>query len=129
MAREKKGKNSFVLYYDLEEQTKMLTDQQVGRLLRMVLAYEIRGERLEEQEPTVQMAFQFLKPGLDINREKYEKMCARNKKNRNHGNELSPVVTTGTDTEIDPDTEPEIDPETEMIMKKKLFSDQLKNWK
>ena len=121
-----KKKRSFILYYDFEEQTAALTDAQVGRLIRVLMAYEMRGEVPEEPDPSVQMAFQFLKPGLDINREKYEKMCARNKKNRNRNNDSSPAVTTGTDTDTDHDTERDI--ETEMKMKKKLFSEHLRNW-
>lgn len=36
-------KNSFLIYYDFEEQTAALTDAQVGRLMRMILAYERRA--------------------------------------------------------------------------------------
>lgn len=32
------GKNSLILYYDFEEQTAAFTDEQVGRLVRMLLA-------------------------------------------------------------------------------------------
>lgn len=108
MGREK---TSFLIYYDFEEQTASLTDQQVGRLIRTMLAYEKRGELLEEQEPAVTMAFRFLKPGLDNNRLKYEKICERNRKNCRKGNQTSPLVTSGADPEPEPDPEP--DPECE----------------
>ncbi len=112
MSREK---NSFLIYYDFEEQTTSLTDQQVGRLIRMMLAYEKRGELLEEQEPAVTMAFRFLKTGLDSNRLKYEKVCERNRKNCRKGIQSLPVVTSGADTEPepDPDTEPESEKDRE----------------
>lgn len=61
-------KNSFLIYYDFEEQTAALTDAQVGRLMRMILAYERRGEVPTEGEPELIMAFRFLKPSLDTNR-------------------------------------------------------------
>ena len=35
-----KEKSSFILYYDFEEQTATLTDEQVGRLIRVMLDYE-----------------------------------------------------------------------------------------
>ena len=35
-----KEKNSFIVYYDFEEQTATLSDQQVGRLIRVMLDYE-----------------------------------------------------------------------------------------
>ena len=38
-----KEKNSFIVYYDFEEQTATLSDQQVGRLIRVMLDYEKRG--------------------------------------------------------------------------------------
>ena len=109
----RKEKNSLLLYYDFEEQTASLTDQQVGQLIRTMLAYEKRGELLEGQEPAVTMAFLFLKPGLDNNRAKYERVCERNRRNRHKGDVSSPVVATGTDPEPDPDTDKEPDQEPE----------------
>ena len=57
-------KNSFLIYYDFEEQTAALTDAQVGRLM----------------------------PSLDTNREKYDRVCQRNKRNR-----AKALLTTGDD--------------------------------
>ena len=76
-----KEKNSFLIYYDFETQTAALSDAQVGQLLRAMLAYEKRGEVPEGLEGPIQMAFQFLKPVLDSNREKYARICARNRRN------------------------------------------------
>lgn len=109
----RREKNSFLLYYDFEDQTASLTDQQVGRLIRTMLAYERRGELLEDQEPAVTMAFRFLKPSLDSNRVKYEKVCERNRRNRHKGDQSSPVVTSGTDTEPEKEPEPDQEPDTE----------------
>lgn len=109
----RKEKNSLLLYYDFEEQTASLTDQQVGRLIRTMLAYEKRGELLEDQEPAVAMAFLFLKPGLDSNRAKYEMVCERNRRNRHKGDQSSPVVTSGTEPEPDKEPEPDQEPDTD----------------
>lgn len=129
----RREKNSLLLYYDFEEQTASLTDQQVGRLIRTILAYERRGELLEDQEPAVTMAFLFLKPGLDNNRLKYEKVCERNRRNRQKRDQSSPVVTGGTDTEPEkepePDREPdpEPDPDTEREREKEREKEK-RNW-
>lgn len=68
MARQK---NSLILYYDFEEQTALLTDCQIGTLIRAMLAYEKRGELPETLDAAIQMAFQFLKIGLDVNSARY----------------------------------------------------------
>ena len=80
-----KEKNSFIVYYDFEEQTATLSDQQVGRLIRVMLDYEKRGVLPDGEDTLVGMAFWFLKVGLDLNDEKYRKVCERNKFNRNGG--------------------------------------------
>lgn len=109
-----KARNSFILYYDFEEQTASLTDAQVGQLIRAILDYERRGVFPETEDSAIQMAFRFLKVGLDLNAEKYEKICQRNRNNRMIGYTSAPVVTSGTygtDTEPNPNPEPETEPE------------------
>lgn len=101
------NKNSFIIYYDFEEQTAGFTDAQVGELIRMILSYEIRGQLPQSENPALKMAFRFLKPVLDCNRRKYEKMCERNRNNRRGGREKPPLVTSGTDTDTDTDTDTE----------------------
>ena len=82
MARAEK--RSFVLHYDLEEQTELLSDAQLGRLMRAVFGYEIRGEFPEfEDDKMLLMSFQFVKTALDINRQKYEERCEQNRHNVN----------------------------------------------
>lgn len=80
MARAEK--NSFVLYYELEAQTSILSDEQLGWLLRAVFAYEIRGEYPNfKDDQLLLMCFQFVKTTLDINREKYIERCEVNREN------------------------------------------------
>lgn len=85
-----KEKNSFILYYDFEEQTATLSDEQVGRLIRVMLDYEKRGVLPDREDTLVGMAFWFLKVGLDLNDEKYRRVCERNKANRNGGKRALP---------------------------------------
>ncbi len=82
----KTEKRSFVLHYDLEAQTAILSDAQLGRLLRAVFAYEIRGEFPElDDDGMLLMCFQFVKTTLDINRQKYEERCEQNAENGKKG--------------------------------------------
>lgn len=74
-----KGKNSFVLYYDLEEQTQFFTDEQLGKLLRAVFAYEIRGEQPDIDDPLVKAAFGFVAVQLREGKRKYAERCEKNK--------------------------------------------------
>lgn len=60
----------------------------------MMLDYEKRGVLPDGEDTLVGMAFWFLKVGLDLNDEKYRKVCERNKFNRN-GRQACPVGGTG----------------------------------
>ena len=84
MARAEK--NSFIIHYDLEEQTSLLSDEQLGKLLRAVFGYEIRGEYPDfNGDQMLLMCFQFVKTTLDINREKYIERCEKNAENGKKG--------------------------------------------
>ena len=82
-----KEKNSFIVYYDFEEQT--------ATLIRVMLDYEKRGVLPDGEDTLVGMAFWFLKVGLDLNDEKYRKVCERNKANRNGGKRALPEEPEG----------------------------------
>lgn len=84
MARAEK--RSFVLHYDLEQQTSLLSDEQLGKLLRAIFSYEIRGECPDfEGDQMLLMCFQFVKTALEINREKYIERCEKNAENGKKG--------------------------------------------
>ena len=84
MARAEK--NSFIIHYDLEEQPSILSDEQIGKLLRAVFGYEIRGEYPDfNGDQMLLMCFQFVKTTLDINREKYFERCEKNAENGKKG--------------------------------------------
>ena len=76
-----KVKKSFVLYHDFRIWFSLLTDEELGRLIRAIFDYEmnkILPENLNEKE---QIAFYMIKDTLDRDREKYERVCNRNKEN------------------------------------------------
>lgn len=84
MSYIRKEKSSFVIYYDFERQTENLSDEQLGRLLRIMFDYEIR-EIEPDKSDELFMAFQFVKTYLDINKEKYAEICEQNAKNGKKG--------------------------------------------
>ena len=73
-------KNSFLLYYEYREILEDLSNEEVGKLLRAVLDYEIEGI-----EPNfsglLKMAFKVIKGNLDRDREKYDKRCETSAQN------------------------------------------------
>lgn len=81
----KAKKNSFIVYYDLESQTELLSDEQLGKLLRALFIYEIHGKEPIFDDDIVKASFQFIKVTLDINREKYDEKCKRNAENGKKG--------------------------------------------
>ena len=77
-------KNSFLIYLDYEEQFNLLTDEQVGQLMRAIIKYEKTGN-VPELEGMLKMAFSFIKTQLDRDREKYNKKCEQNRENAKKG--------------------------------------------
>ena len=66
---EKKG---FVAFVEWKANTDILTDEQAGRLFRAVFSYAETGETPAFDDPTVAMAFGFIKKDIDRTNEKYE---------------------------------------------------------
>lgn len=66
-----KEKNSFVLYYDLEDILFDLSDSQIAELFRAIFAYEKRGEAYSGTDPEVKIAMRFVGRALDDNDERY----------------------------------------------------------
>ena len=77
-------KNSFLIYLDYEEQFNLLTDEQVGQLMRAIIKYEKTGV-VPKLEGMLKMAFSFIKTQLDRDREKYNKRCEQNRENAKRG--------------------------------------------
>ena len=77
-------KNSFLIYLDYEEQFNLLTDEEVGQLMRAIIKYEKTGN-MPKLDGMLKMAFSFIKTQLDRDREKYNKKCEQNKENAKKG--------------------------------------------
>lgn len=66
-------KKSFILYTDFYDGIKFLNNEEKGEFIDMVFKY-IRGEEFEEKYSTSSIiAFNFIKPTLDRDNEKWEK--------------------------------------------------------
>lgn len=77
-------KNALLLYYSYMEQFELLTDDELGRLIRAVMKYDANGKD-PELDGMLQMAFSFIKTDLDANRKKYETRCQKNRDNGQRG--------------------------------------------
>ena len=75
-----KEKKSFLIYLDYEEHFKLMSDEQLGQLIRAIIEYE-KNKEVPRLDGMVKMAFSFIKAQLDRDREKYEEKCAKNKEN------------------------------------------------
>lgn len=76
-----KVKKSFVLYHDFRNWFSLLTDEELGRLIRAIFDYEMNKELPENLNEKEQIAFFMVRDILDRDREKYERVCTRNKEN------------------------------------------------
>lgn len=77
-------KSSFLIYLDYEEQFNLLTDEQIGQLMREIIKYE-KTREIPQLNGIVKMAFSFIKTQLDRDREKYEARCEKNRENAKKG--------------------------------------------
>lgn len=78
-------KKSLLLYYDYKAHFDFLTDEQLGKIVRAMLEYEIDGVLPEFDETIMKMTFSFVKSNLDRDRKKWVKMCKTNKENGSKG--------------------------------------------
>lgn len=70
-------KNSFVLYYDLDEVFKLLLDEEAGQLIKAVFAFEVHGEVTEFDDRMMQSTYRRITDSLMRNKVKYEKTCRK----------------------------------------------------
>jgi hypothetical protein len=77
-------KNSFLIYLDYEEHFNLMTNEQLGQLIRAIIEYE-KTRVVPKLEGIVKMAFSFIKAQLDRDREKYEEKCSKNRENGKKG--------------------------------------------
>ena len=59
------GKNSFVIYHDIEKALNLLTDEQCGKLFKASVKYSSCGATPEFNDPTIDVAFAFIRNAID----------------------------------------------------------------
>ncbi len=95
-------KKSFIMYLDYEEQFNMLTDLELGKLIRAIIEYE-KTKEIPKLDGIVKMAFSFIKGQLDRDREKYDEKCRKNRENGSKGGrpkkEIEEKATVNSETE------------------------------
>ena len=72
-----KGKESFLLYTSYKEKFEDLTDEQFGKLIRLMIDYAIDGEVAKIEDKQLRLAFKVVKVEMDVNAEKYGKACKK----------------------------------------------------
>lgn len=76
---EKKG--SFIMYLDYEEHFSFLSDKEIGILMHGIFQYVRSGEIPNfKKNKALNMAFSFMKTNIDIDNQKYQKKCEKNKR-------------------------------------------------
>lgn len=121
---------SFLFYLDNKDVLQLLSDQQLGRLLRLIMDFAETRELQDVDDPAVNMAYHFMTAQMRRDFEKYEQKCRRNAENGRKGgrprikpdasdksektggfSEKAGKAYTDTDTDTDKDTDNDTDTE------------------
>ena len=93
-------KKSFILYLDQYEPIKNLSDNEKGILFNAIFTYQFGGNPVFDDNPVIEMAFNFFKQTFERDNGKYENICERNRINglkggrpKNPKNPLGSLVT------------------------------------
>lgn len=74
-----KVRKKFSVYLDYWDWFKLLTDEEMGRLLRAIFHYEREGIMPDAADEKVNIFFHMVKEQLDRERNSYEALCTKNK--------------------------------------------------
>ncbi len=95
-------KKGTIIYNDMLQKCGRMNDAQFGRTMRLILQYaeELQLPDLEKEDPFIATIFEFVRPSVDADREKWEKRKQANIANGKKGgrkkatdNELNPTET------------------------------------
>ena len=114
--------NAFVFYLEYESQLSRLSDEQLGKLIRAIIAYKKTGESCDSGDIAVDLSFDFIKVDIDKQADNYRKKAdagrlggSKNKQNeanesnakQNEANESKSNHKKEKEKEIEKDTEKE----------------------
>lgn len=74
------AKKSFVMYQDWGAAIELMTDEQAGKLLKAIYAYQ-EDPGADVDDPAVKMVFQLMKGRFKADAESYEATCKRRAEN------------------------------------------------
>ena len=80
-----KERKSFMLYTDCGSTLKLLTNEEIGEVIRAVFALVQEEEIPEISSRTAEVFFSMLKTTLEREFEKYQAVCERNRENGRRG--------------------------------------------
>ena len=88
-------KDSFIMYQEQKEIFDTLSDNEAGKLIKAIFEYESTGQS-PKLSKTLNLVFIPIKNSLDRNKEKYQKVVERNKRNiKKRWNKENTKNTTG----------------------------------
>lgn len=86
----------FNCYLDSETIVNHLSDEQAGKLWKMLFAYSNRSEKQDISDCIVSMAFDVMAQQIDRDFEKYRKKCEKNRANAYKRNRTLTTVSVGS---------------------------------
>ena len=117
------AKKSLLLYYEYMAHFDFLSDEQTGKIIKAMLAYEIDGVMPEFDEPIMRMTFSFIRSNLDRDKQKYAERCAINSENgKKGGRPPKNTITEQIETSNSITTSVECPDEKTVARKKEFFS-------
>ena len=126
-------KKSLLLYYDYAQHFNFLSDEQVGKIIKAMLNYEIDGVFPEFDEPIMQMTFSFIKSNLDRDMQKFLEKCEKNAENGKKGGRPPKIEQHDTSHSYDNQSYFQSSLDDETAQKKKQFHEEIQrqrmgNW-
>jgi hypothetical protein len=82
-------RDSFIFYTAYAEKFKKLSDEQMGKLIRMIAEYQESGEVPEVDDMAVSLSFDVIKVDMDRNNVKYEETCEKRREAGAKGGQAS----------------------------------------
>lgn len=78
-------RDSLIFYTAYSDKFNKLSDEQFGKLVRIMLHYQTTGTVPIIDDPLIELSFNVVKFDMDMNNEKYERVVQRNRENGGKG--------------------------------------------
>lgn len=120
-------KRRFYMYSAWERPMSKLTDEQLGKFLRIYYQMQLTGDTdVDSEDPMVDMMLEVVREQVNFDVRAYDRKCAVNKENGAKSHQTNPEepkqtqtvpngVDSDSDTEIDSEIEPEIGIDSERL--------------